>query len=87
MWAGIHPLILEQINSHRTTLIFVNSRRLAERLALALNQLAGAEIVHAHHGSLAVWERKGYGTRFEFTIPSFLQLPAHAPVHQNTCAR
>ncbi len=57
IWAGIHPLILEQINSHRTTLIFVNSRRLAERMALALNELAGSEIVHAHHGSLAREQR------------------------------
>jgi ATP-dependent helicase Lhr and Lhr-like helicase len=57
IWAGIHPFILEQINSHRTTLIFVNSRRLAERLALALNELAGSEIVHAHHGSLAKEQR------------------------------
>src|SRR5579872_2392947 len=57
IWASIHPLILEQINSHRTTLIFVNSRRLAERMALALNALAGADIVHAHHGSLAREQR------------------------------
>lgn len=53
IWPAIHPMILELIRSHRSTLIFVNSRRLAERLAAALNELAGEEIVHAHHGSIA----------------------------------
>jgi ATP-dependent Lhr-like helicase len=53
IWPAIHPLILELIRSHRSTLIFVNSRRLAERLAGALNELAGEEIVRAHHGSIA----------------------------------
>src|SRR5262249_31409084 len=41
IWASIHPLILDLIRSHRSTLIFVNSRRLAERMAAALNDLAG----------------------------------------------
>src|SRR5262249_36503710 len=37
IWAAIHPRLLELIRAHRSTLIFVNSRRLAERLAGALN--------------------------------------------------
>ena len=41
------------MRAHRSTLIFVNSRRLAERLAAALNELAGEALVRAHHGSLA----------------------------------
>ncbi len=57
IWQAIHPLILEQIRSHKSTLVFVNSRRLAERLSMALNQLAGEEIVHAHHGSIAREQR------------------------------
>jgi ATP-dependent Lhr-like helicase len=57
IWPAIHPQILELIRSHRSTLIFVNSRRLAERLAGALNELAGAELVHAHHGSIAREQR------------------------------
>src|SRR2546430_13603169 len=57
IWTAIHPLILELIHAHRSTLIFVNSRRLAERLASALNELAGEEIVHAHHGSIAREQR------------------------------
>ncbi len=57
IWPAIHPLILELIRSHRSTLIFVNSRRLAERLAGALNELAGEELVHAHHGSIAREQR------------------------------
>ncbi|HEY8826023.1 MAG TPA: DEAD/DEAH box helicase, partial [Candidatus Limnocylindria bacterium] len=45
IWPAIHPQILELIRSHRSTLIFVNSRLLAERLAGALNELAGEELV------------------------------------------
>ena len=57
IWASIHPLILELIRSHRSTLIFCNSRRLAERLANGINELAGETIVHAHHGSIAREQR------------------------------
>ena len=43
IWPAIHPLILNLIRQHRSTLIFVNSRRLAERLAGALNELAATQ--------------------------------------------
>ncbi len=51
--AGIHPRLVELIRQHRSTMLFVNSRRLAERLAQALNEVAEADIARAHHGSLA----------------------------------
>ncbi|MBA3271814.1 MAG: DEAD/DEAH box helicase, partial [Acidobacteria bacterium] len=57
IWTAIHPRLLELIQTHRSTLIFVNSRRLAERLAGALNELAEAPLVRAHHGSLARAQR------------------------------
>ncbi|CAN5790287.1 hypothetical protein BH24CHL5_BH24CHL5_10870 [soil metagenome] len=57
IWPAVHPRILELIRAHRSTIVFVNSRRLAERLALRLNELAGEDIVRAHHGSLAREER------------------------------
>ncbi|HET7434904.1 MAG TPA: crosslink repair DNA glycosylase YcaQ family protein [Thermoanaerobaculia bacterium] len=53
IWPAVHPRLLELIRSHTSTLIFVNSRRLAERLAGALNELAGETLVQAHHGSIA----------------------------------
>ncbi len=53
IWSSIHPRLLDLIHAHRSTLIFVNSRRLAERLAGALNELAGEPLVRSHHGSLA----------------------------------
>jgi ATP-dependent helicase Lhr and Lhr-like helicase len=53
IWPSIHPRLLELIRGHRSTMIFVNSRRLAERLAGALNELAGSEVALAHHGSVA----------------------------------
>jgi len=57
IWSSIHPTLVELIRSHRSTLLFVNSRRLAERLAGALNELAGEALVRAHHGSLARAQR------------------------------
>ena len=57
IWAAIHPRLLELIRAHRSTLIFVNSRRLAERLAGALNELAGETLVRSHHGSIAREQR------------------------------
>jgi ATP-dependent Lhr-like helicase len=51
------PAPLELIRAHRSTLIFVNSRRLAERLSGAINELAGEEIARAHHGSIAREQR------------------------------
>jgi ATP-dependent Lhr-like helicase len=53
IWSAIHPRLLELIRGHRSTLVFVNSRRLAERLAGALNELAGETLVRSHHGSIA----------------------------------
>ncbi len=53
LWPAIHKRIVELLRERRTTLIFVNSRRLAERLAAAINELAQAEIALAHHGSIA----------------------------------
>jgi ATP-dependent helicase Lhr and Lhr-like helicase len=57
IWAAIHPKLLELIRAHTSTLIFVNSRRLAERLAGAVNELAGETLVRSHHGSIAREQR------------------------------
>ncbi len=57
IWSAIHPRLLELIRAHRSTLIFVNSRRLAERLAGAVNELAGETLVRSHHGSIARAQR------------------------------
>src|SRR5581483_8553729 len=58
IWSAIHPQLLQLVRSHRSTLIFVNNRRLAERIAGAVNELAGEVLVRAHHGSVAVDQRK-----------------------------
>lgn len=58
IWPEIHPRLVELVRGHRSTMIFVNSRRLAERLATALNELAGDEIALAHHGSVAREQRQ-----------------------------
>jgi ATP-dependent helicase Lhr and Lhr-like helicase len=66
IWPSIYPRILAQVLEHRSTIIFCNARRMAERLAARLNELAeaeghvvpgGPELVKAHHGSLAREQR------------------------------
>jgi ATP-dependent Lhr-like helicase len=57
IWPAMYPELLELVRAHRSTLLFVNNRRLAERLALRLNELAGEEVARAHHGSLAREQR------------------------------
>jgi ATP-dependent Lhr-like helicase len=53
IWTSVHPRLLELIRAHQSTLMFVNNRRLAERLAASLNELAGEPLVRSHHGSMA----------------------------------
>ena len=66
IWPAIYPEILRLVKAHRSTIVFVNARRGAERLALRLNELANkdlpedaspVDIARAHHGSLAREER------------------------------
>ncbi len=57
IWQSIHPRLLEIIRGRTSTLIFVNARRVAERLAGAINELAGEQVARAHHGSLAAAQR------------------------------
>ncbi len=72
IWPAIYPELLRLVREHRSTIIFVNSRRAAERLALRLNELAAADgdcsekstdvavaapLARAHHGSLSREER------------------------------
>ncbi len=58
IWSAIHPKLVELVRAHQSTLIFVNSRRLAERISGAVNDLAGEVLVRAHHGSVASAQRK-----------------------------
>ena len=58
IWPAIYPRLLELVREHRSTIVFVNSRRLAERLAARLNELAGEDLVKAHHGSIAKEHRR-----------------------------
>ncbi len=57
IWNAIHPRLLEMIRARNSTILFVNARQIAERLAGALNDLAGEPIARAHHGSLAAAQR------------------------------
>ena len=66
IWPAMHPRLLQLILEHRTTIVFCNARRSAERLAARLNELAlqegvieegGEDLVKAHHGSLAREQR------------------------------
>jgi len=62
VWPHIQPRILDLIEQHRTTIVFTNSRRLCERLAQRLNELAAlrghsAPVCQAHHGSISHAQR------------------------------
>jgi ATP-dependent helicase Lhr and Lhr-like helicase len=57
IWTTIPPRLLKILRGRRSTLIFVNNRRTAERLAGALNELAQEPMARAHHGSLAAAQR------------------------------
>jgi len=53
VWEEVNTRIAELIAEHRTTLVFVNTRRLCERLAMQLSERLGVEQVTSHHGSLS----------------------------------
>jgi ATP-dependent Lhr-like helicase len=59
IWPAIYPELLRLVREHRSTIVFVNNRRSAERVALRLNELAadGVDVARAHHGSLSREER------------------------------
>jgi ATP-dependent helicase Lhr and Lhr-like helicase len=57
IWPHIDERLLELIRGHRSTIVFANSRRLAERICARLNDLAEDEIARAHHGSVSREQR------------------------------
>ena len=57
VWNEVYDLLAQLIRQHHTTLIFVNTRRLAERVARHLGERIGEENIAAHHGSLAREQR------------------------------
>ncbi|RAO74526.1 DEAD/DEAH box helicase [Dyella jiangningensis] len=56
-WELVYNQLAHLVETHRTTLVFVNTRRLAERVARHLSERMGKETVAAHHGSLAKEQR------------------------------
>ena len=53
VWEEVYHRLAELIQTHRTTLVFVNTRRMAERVTHHLSELLGADAVASHHGSLS----------------------------------
>jgi ATP-dependent Lhr-like helicase len=53
MWDEIYTRVIELVEQHRSTLVFVNTRRMAERMAHQLGERIGEDNVAAHHGSLS----------------------------------
>ncbi len=53
VWEEIYRRLAELIQAHRTTLVFVNTRRMAERVTHHLSELLGSDAVTSHHGSLS----------------------------------
>jgi ATP-dependent helicase Lhr and Lhr-like helicase len=65
VWEEIYERLVQLISEHRTTLVFVNTRRLAERLTLHLSERLGADQVTSHHGSLSKEKRLDAETRLK----------------------
>ncbi|HZV21305.1 MAG TPA: DEAD/DEAH box helicase, partial [Hyphomicrobiales bacterium] len=63
VWEQIYDRLAELVEAHRTTLIFVNTRRMAERVTRHLSERIGSEKISAHHGSLAKEHRLASETR------------------------
>ena len=57
VWEEVYDRLTQLIREHKTTLVFVNTRRLAERVARHLGERIGDENIAAHHGSLAREQR------------------------------
>jgi ATP-dependent Lhr-like helicase len=57
MWTAIYPRLVELIREHRSTIVFANSRRVAERICAGINSVAGEELARAHHGSVSREQR------------------------------
>ena len=73
LWPAIHPCLVDDIRGHRSTLIFANSRLLCERLTKALGELAGTDILAAHHGSVHHAQRADLEARLkDGTLPALV---------------
>jgi ATP-dependent Lhr-like helicase len=57
IWPHIDERLVELVRAHRSTIVFANSRRLAERVCARLNELAGGGLARAHHGSVSREQR------------------------------
>jgi len=57
IWPSVHARLLDEVEAHKSTLIFANNRRLVERIAAELDRLAGHGLVRAHHGSISREQR------------------------------
>ncbi len=65
VWTQVYDRLAQLIEAHRTTLVFVNTRRMAERVARQLSERLGETAVTAHHGSLAKEQRLGAEQRLK----------------------
>src|SRR5437588_486267 len=57
IWPAVERRVVDLIRAHHSTIVFTNSRRLAERLCARINDVAGEQIARAHHGSVAREQR------------------------------
>jgi ATP-dependent Lhr-like helicase len=88
IWPAIYPELLELVRAHRSTIIFVNNRRGAERLAVRLNDLAAEDGYGATHGSDSPLDGDaGLHDRGGFAPPEAAAPAAIARAHHGSLAR
>jgi ATP-dependent Lhr-like helicase len=66
VWQQIYDRLTRLIEAHRTTLVFVNTRRMAERVAREVSERLGDDAVTAHHGSMAKEQRLSAEQRLKY---------------------
>jgi ATP-dependent Lhr-like helicase len=91
IWGALHAELLDHVEHHTSTIVFVNSRRLAERLATALNELASRRVLARHvDEQRARLEAEGieWTDETEVEIPSdLLAVPPVARAHHGSISR
>ena len=90
IWGALHAELLDHVEAHTSTIVFVNSRRLAERLATALNELSARRALAAHvHAERAAAEAQGieWSDDHEVRLPDDWSTPTIARAHHGSISR
>ncbi|MCW2955896.1 MAG: putative ATP-dependent helicase lhr, partial [Thermoleophilia bacterium] len=90
IWGALHAEVLDHVEAHTSTILFVNSRRLAERLATALNELAARRHLYRHIEAAraqAAADGIEWSAGHEVALPDDFASPTIARAHHGSISR